>query len=76
MRFSMTSFQWMSVIYCWEGHGNFIGKFDRHVAHDGHANTYSLTKDGVHHKLKPMIKEGEKVCSSVRIGMSVVLGGL
>ena len=42
-------------------------QFDRHVVHDGHANTYSLTKDGVHHKLKPMIKEGEKVCSSARI---------
>ena len=42
-------------------------KFDRHVVHDGHANTYTLTKDGVHHKLKPMIKEGEKVCSSARI---------
>ena len=26
-----------------------------------------MTKDGVHHKLKPMIKEGEKVCSSARI---------
>ena len=38
-----------------------------HVVHDGHANTYSLKKDGVHHKLKPMIKEGEKVCSSARI---------
>ena len=42
-------------------------QFDRHAVHDGHANTYSLTKDGVRHKLKPMIKEGEKVCSSARI---------
>ena len=42
-------------------------QFDRHAIHDGHANTYSLTKDRVHHKLKPMIKEGEKVCSSARI---------
>lgn len=41
--------------------------FDRHVVHDGHANTYSLTKDGFCHKQKPMIKEGEKVCSSARI---------
>ena len=42
-------------------------QFDRHVLHDGHANTYSLTKDGVHHKLKPIIREGEKVCNSARI---------
>ena len=42
-------------------------QFDRHAIHDGHANTYSLTKDGVFHKLKPMKKEGEKVCSSARI---------
>ena len=39
-------------------------KFDRHAIHDGHANTYSLTKDGFFHKLKPLIKEGEKLCSS------------
>ena len=38
-----------------------------HVVHDGHANTYSLTKDVVHHELKPKIKEGEKVYSSARI---------
>ena len=47
-----------------------VGKtmeFDRHVVHDGHANTYSLTKDGVFYKLKPMIKECEKVCNSARI---------
>lgn len=42
-------------------------QFDKHFVHDGHANTYSLTKDGVHHKLKPLVKEGEKVCSSARI---------
>ena len=42
-------------------------QFERHVVHDGHANTCSLTKDGVHHKLNPMIKEGEKVCTSARI---------
>ena len=41
--------------------------FDRHSIHDGHANIYSLTKDGVCHKLKPLIKEGEKVCSSARV---------
>ena len=38
-----------------------------HALYDGHANTYSLTKDGICHKLKPLIKEGEKVCSCVRI---------
>ena len=42
-------------------------QFDRHAIHDGHASTYSLTKDGVCHKLKPMIREGEKICSSDRI---------
>ena len=42
-------------------------QFDRHAIHDGHANTYSLTKDGVRHKLKPMIKEGENICSRARI---------
>ena len=26
-------------------------QFDRHVVHDGRANTYTLTKDGVKHKL-------------------------
>ena len=44
-----------------------LWQFEGHAVHDGHAKTYSLTKDGVHHKLKPMIKEGEKVCSSARI---------
>ena len=39
----------------------------RHVVHDGHANTYSLTKDGFHHKLNPLIKENEKVCGSARV---------
>ena len=29
-------------------------EFDRHDVHDGHANTYTLTKDGVKHKLKPL----------------------
>ena len=38
-----------------------------YAVHDGHANTYSLTKDIVCHKLKSLIKEGEKVCSSARV---------
>ena len=42
-------------------------QFDRHVVHDGHANTNSLTKDGVWHKLKPLLKEGEKICISARV---------
>ena len=42
-------------------------QFDRNAIHDGHANTCTLTKDGVHHKLKPLIKEGEKVCNSARV---------
>jgi hypothetical protein len=38
------------------------------VVHDGHANTYSLTNDGVQHKLKPLKEEEEeKVCSNARI---------
>ena len=41
--------------------------FNRHAIHDGHANTYSLTKDGICQKLKPLIKEGEKVCNSARV---------
>ena len=44
-----------------------LWQFDRHAVHDGHANTYSMIKDGVCHKLKPLIKEGEKVCSSARV---------
>src|SRR5271156_5868857 len=42
-------------------------KFDRHAIHDGRANTYSLTKDGVQHKLKPLNNTEEKVCSNARI---------
>ena len=42
-------------------------QFDRRAIHDGHANTYSLTKDGVRHKLKPLKETEEKVCSSARI---------
>ena len=44
-----------------------LWQFDRHAIHDGHANTYSLTKDGAHHKLKPLIKDGERVCNSARV---------
>ena len=36
-------------------------QFDRNFVHDGHANIYSLTKDGVHQKLELLIKEGERV---------------
>jgi hypothetical protein len=35
--------------------------------HDGNANTYYLTKDGVHKKLKPLKEKEEKVCSNARI---------
>ena len=31
-----------------------LWQFDMHVVHDGCANTYTLTKDGVKHKLKPL----------------------
>lgn len=41
-------------------------KFDGHVVHDGHANTYTLMKGGVHHKLKPLKEVEEKVCSSTK----------
>jgi hypothetical protein len=42
-------------------------QFDQRAMHDGHANTYSLTKDGFHHKLKPLKEEEEKVCSNAII---------
>ena len=42
------------------------GQFDRHVVHDGHANTYTLTKVGVKHNLKSLKEIGEKVCSATR----------
>ena len=29
-------------------------QFDKHATHDGRENTYTLTKDGVKHKLKPL----------------------
>ncbi|XP_059073479.1 uncharacterized protein LOC131874222 [Cryptomeria japonica] len=35
-------------------------QFDRSVVHNGHANTYTLTKDGVCHKLKPLKEVEEK----------------
>ena len=42
-------------------------QFDSHVVHDGRANTYTLTKDGVKHKLKSLKEKEEKVCSATRI---------
>ena len=42
-------------------------KFDRHVVHDGNANTYTLKKDGAEHKLKPLKDTYEKVCSVSRV---------
>ena len=48
----------------------FLGRpwqFDRHVVHDGHVNTYTLTKDEVKHKLKPLNEIDEKVCSVARV---------
>ena len=42
-------------------------QFDRHVVHDGCANTYTLTKDGVKHMLKPLKETKEMVCSAARV---------
>ena len=42
-------------------------KFDRKSSHNGYANTYSLTKDGVRHKLKPLREEMGKVCNNERM---------
>ena len=42
-------------------------QFDRHAVHDGHANTYTLTKDGVKHKLKPLQETNEAVCSAAKV---------
>ena len=42
-------------------------QFDRHVVHDGHANTYTLTKDRVKHKLKPLQETNEAVCSAAKV---------
>ena len=41
-------------------------QFDRHAIHNGHANTYTLTKDRLKHKLKPIKETNEKVCSATR----------
>ena len=48
----------------------FLGRlwqFDRHVVHDGCANTYTLTKDGEKHKLKPMKEANKAVCITARV---------
>ena len=42
-------------------------QFDRHVVHDGHANTYTLTKDGLKHKLKPLHETNKVVCSVAKV---------
>jgi hypothetical protein len=42
-------------------------QFDQRAVHDGHANTYSLTKNGFRHKLKPSKEKEEKVCSNAII---------
>ena len=44
-----------------------LWQFDRHVVHDGRANTYTLTKDGVKHKLKPLHEMNKMVCSATRV---------
>ena len=44
-----------------------LWQFDRHVVHERQENTYTLTKDGVKHKLKPLKDKEEKVCSAARI---------
>ena len=44
-----------------------LWQFDKHGVHDGCANTYTLTKDGVKHKLKPLKEIDEKVCSVARV---------
>ena len=63
MRLSVTSSQWMFSIYCWEDHGSLIGMLYMMIME---IRTL-LQKVGFFHKLKPFIKEGEKVCSSVRV---------
>ena len=37
------------------------------IGYDGCANTYTLTKDGVKHKLKPLQEMNEMVCSATRV---------
>ena len=44
-----------------------LWQFDRHDVHDGQANTYTLTKDGVKDKLKSLKDKEEKLCSPSRI---------
>lgn len=39
-------------------------QFDKKAMHDVYANTYTLTKDGVRHKLKSLSKNDEKVCKN------------
>ena len=39
-------------------------QLDKHVVHDGRENTYTLTKDGVKHKLKPLKEKEENICSA------------
>ena len=38
-----------------------------HLLHDEHANTYTIKKDGVKHKLKPLQEENEVVYSAARV---------
>ena len=40
---------------------------DGHDVHEGHANTYTLTKGGVKHKLKPLQETNEAVCSAAKV---------
>ena len=42
-------------------------QFDRYVVHDRCANTYTLTMDGVKHKLKPLQETNEMICSAARV---------
>lgn len=42
-------------------------QFDRRVVNDGHANNYTLRKDEVCHKLKPLKEVEENVCSNAKI---------
>ena len=44
-----------------------LWQFDRHVVHDERENTYTLTKDGVKHKLNPLKEKEGKVCHATRI---------
>ena len=44
-----------------------LWSFDKHVVHDGQANTYTLTKHGEKHNLKLLKEKEEKVCSVTRI---------